>query len=81
VIVHGIEIERDAVGICLIVISRRETPGDLRGLAIEETYADIERAVVVEHPDLGALACRLTFVGIDLNEVRRNLSDQASSLS
>ena len=42
-----------------------ETTADLCRLAVEETRADVERAVVVEHADFGALGRRLAFVGID----------------
>ena len=68
----GVEIERDAIGIG-IPVARRETTADLCGVAVEETHADVERAVVVEHADFRALGRRLAFVRIDLREVGHDL--------
>ena len=71
-VVHGVEIERDAIGIG-IPVARCETTADLCGIAVEETHADVQRAVVVEHADFSAFGGRLTFVGIDLCEVGHDL--------
>ena len=72
-VVHRIEIERDAIGIA----HRRRASTRRRPicavLAVEETHADVERAVVVEHADFGALGRRLAFVRIDLREVGHDL--------
>ena len=71
-VVHRIEIERDAIGVA-IAVARRETTADLRRLAVEQARADIERAVVVEHPDFGALGRGLAFVRIPLREIGEHL--------
>jgi hypothetical protein len=72
VVVHRIEIERDAIGIG-IPVARRQTPADMGHITVEKTHADVERAVVIEHADFGALGCRLAFVRIDLREVGHDL--------
>ena len=68
-IVHRVEVDADVIGIPLFV-TLRQPPGDLVRLAVEHPRADVQRIVVVHHPDFGLLRRRTTFVGILLHEAR-----------
>ena len=70
VIVARIQVERDAVGVGPLIASGQSLR-DRGRLRVEHPRAHVERVVVVEEADLGALRRRLAFIRIALPEVVR----------
>jgi hypothetical protein len=67
VIVVGIEEEREAVGLGVLV-APGQLPGNPGRLAIEQPGADIERLLVVGDAQLGGFGDRLAFLRLSLRE-------------
>ena len=68
VIVARIQKDRHAIGVGLFV-ARGHSPRDAGRVGVEQARADVQRVVVVEDANLGALGRGLTFIGIALPEV------------
>ncbi len=72
VIVHRIEIERDAIGIA-VAVAGGQPAAEMDRVVIEHTHTDVQSAVVVEDADFCAFSGWPTFVRIDLREIRHRL--------
>ena len=71
-VVMGIEVNREPVGVRTIVAARQAADNRCR-LAIVEPHADVHGGRVVDNPQLGALGRRLPFVRVALQELRGRL--------